>query len=118
MMAPPVTVTQRERTPVARSQEVRLAVPAATPHRPDRMDHVARGEAEPGRELRVAGRAAPQRLAGVEQGGARGPVDRAVDAAAAEEAPVGGVDDRVDRERRDVGPERLKAGGHRRPGRL
>jgi hypothetical protein len=39
-------------------------------------------------------------------------VDRPVDAATAQQALVGGVDDRVDRELRDVGLEGLHVVGH------
>jgi hypothetical protein len=37
-----------------------------------------------------------------------GAMDGAVDPAAAEQRPVGGVDDRIDRERRDVGDHDLE----------
>jgi hypothetical protein len=39
-------------------------------------------------------------------------VDRAVNAATAEQRCVGGIDDRIDRERRDVGLDGAEQDGH------
>jgi len=52
-----------ERAPVARSQQRRLAAPAAVPHGTDGMDHVARLQPMAACDLRLACRAAAQRFA-------------------------------------------------------
>ncbi len=54
-------------------------------------------------DLGAAGRAAAERAAFVQQVGSGGAMDGAVDAAAAEQRAVGGVDDGVDVKRGDVG---------------
>jgi hypothetical protein len=72
------------------------------------MNHVRRRQPESRRDARFAGRAADTRrdlrnraARGQELGPGRA-VDRAVDAAPAEQRLVRGVDDRIERERRDV----------------
>jgi hypothetical protein len=74
-----------DRTAIARGEQCGLAAATAVPHRADRVDHVAGRQAEAGRDPGVAGRAAAERTAGREQLGAGRAVDRAVDAAAAEQ---------------------------------
>src|SRR6185312_7055766 len=98
-----VLARELERAPVAAREERRLAGGAAAPDGPDRVDHEARRQAEAWCDLRVADRAAAQLAAGVEERGSRRPVDGAVDTAAAQQRRIGGVDDRVDGERGDVG---------------
>ena len=72
------------------------------PDRSDRVHDEAGGQCESRRQLGVAGRAAAQRPArGVELRPGRRE-DRAAHAAAPGEGGVGRVDDRVDRQRRDV----------------
>src|SRR5581483_12083980 len=74
----------------------------AAPHRTDGVNHVARAQAEAGRHLGVAGLAAAERAARLEQFAPGRAMDRAVHAAAAEQRRVGGVDDGVDVQRRQV----------------
>ena len=74
-----------QRPPVARREQVGLAGGAAAPHRTDGVDHPARRQGEAGRRLGVAGGAAAELAAGVEQLRAGGTVDRPVDSAAAEQ---------------------------------
>ena len=66
------------------------------------MDHPPGGQPVPGRRLGVARVAPTEAAALLEQRRTRGPVDGAVDAAAAQQGGVGGIDDGVDLERRDV----------------
>src|SRR5689334_16828563 len=73
---------ERERLLVATAQERGLTARAAAPDGPDGVDHVAREQAEPGRDARVARRAASDLSAGLEQLAAGRAVDRAVHAAA------------------------------------
>ena len=94
---------EREARSIARGEQFRLAVAAAVPDRADRVDHVARRQAVAARDSRLAGRAAAERAAFGEQFRSGGAVNRAIDAAAAQQRRVRRVDDRVDVERRDVG---------------
>ena len=71
--------------PVARRQQILFAFAAAVPHRSDRMDHEARRQPVAARDLRVAGVAAAERAAFRQQLRARRAMDRAIDAAAAEQ---------------------------------
>jgi len=63
---------------------------------------VAGREIEARRDLRLARPGAAEGPARLEQPRSGGPMDRAVDSAAAEQGAVGSVDDRVDLEGRDV----------------
>ena len=67
-----------------------------------RLEPISAGEA------RLAGRAAADRAALFKQFWTGPPMDRTIDAAAAEKRLVGCIDDRVDIECRDVGPDDLK----------
>jgi O-acetyl-ADP-ribose deacetylase (regulator of RNase III) len=80
------------------------------------MDDVARRQAEPGRDSRLAGRATHagtllrQAKAGGEQFRTSGAMDRAIDAPASEQRLIRRVDDRVDGAiHRAAGPELLAA---------
>src|SRR5262245_3819583 len=73
------------------------------PHRPDRMNDVACGQAISSGDLRGAGVAAVQGAAFLKQLRSGRPVDRAVDASATEERAVCRVDNSVDLKGRDVG---------------
>ena len=101
-----------EATAVAAREEPRFAGVATAPDRPDGVDHEAGGEPEPSRGLGVAERAPVQVAAGVEQFGAGRPVDRAVDAAPAEQRGVGRVDDGVDVLSGDVAERDLQVRAH------
>ena len=78
------------------------------------MDHEAGREVEPAGGLGVTERAAAELPAGLEQPGAGGPVDGAVDAAPTEERRVGRVDDGVDVLGGDVAEHDLEMGPTRR----
>jgi hypothetical protein len=75
---------QVERAPVARREQFRLAVPAAVPYRPDRVNHVLGRQLVTTGDFRVAGRAAAECLAFAQQFAACCAVNRAVDAATAQ----------------------------------
>ena len=95
LRAPPTSATFARLAPV-RLRQLGLALAAAAPDRPHRVDD------EPGRKLAAAGRLGVARFAASEAPALlkdrppAGAVDRTVDAAAAEQARVRGVDDRVD----------------------
>src|SRR5262245_65438126 len=91
-----------ERAAVGRLEQLVLAGIAARPDRADRVDHPASREVARRGRLRVACVAASEAPALREDRRAAGTVDRAVDAAAAEERRVRGVHDRVDLLPRDV----------------
>src|SRR5581483_8663100 len=101
-----------QRMTVAVGQQAILAVVAAAPDRPHGVDDDPRGQPEPWRRLRLSGLAPTEQSAGMDQLGPRGAVDRAVDAASAQQRGIGGVDDRVYGERRDVGANDRQSGGH------
>ena len=87
---------------VAAGQQLGLAVLPVAPARARRVDNVARRQAVAAGDLRLAGAAAVEAAALVEQAGAGGHVDGAIHPAAAEQRAVGGVDDGVDIRLRDV----------------
>src|ERR1700744_47943 len=72
------------------------------PARTDGMDDMPRRKIVAARDFRIAGFAAAERFAFAQKLLARGTMDRAVDAAAAEQAFVGRIDDCVDIELGDV----------------
>ena|SRR6266849_3062918 len=88
---------------ITRGQQFRFATVAATPYRTDRMDHMPGRQPIAAGDARLAGRTAADLAAFLQQLGPGGAVDRAIDAAAAEESGVGGVDDGVDIELGDIG---------------
>src|SRR5262245_14843671 len=93
---------ERERRAITGRQQIVLALVSAAPHRADRVDDVLGFEAIAARDLGGAGIAAAERAAFGEQVRPGGAMDGAVDAAAAEQRPVGGVDDGPHIERGDV----------------
>jgi len=70
---------------VTRGEELGLSLIAALPDGPDRVDHVARRKLAGRRRLRVAGLAAAEPPALLEDRGTAGSMDCAVDPASAEE---------------------------------
>ena len=100
-----------ERRAIAGRQQLLLALAAAAPHRPDRVDHMLGRQPIAARDLGAAGLAAAERPAFGEQFRSGGAMDGAVDAAAAEQRAVRRIDDRIERKRRDVGNADFKPGG-------
>jgi len=87
-------------------------VPAAHPDRTDGVDHMLCGQPIPRRCLGLSGSAAAEGPALGNELRAGSAVNRAVDASATEQRRVRGVDDRVDRLKRDVSERRFDDRGH------
>jgi hypothetical protein len=86
---------ERDRAVMAAAEQLRLAVLAALPDGADGVDDVLDRQPAGAGDLRVAGVAAAQRAALLQQLRSGGAVDRTVDPPAAAQAGVGRVDDRV-----------------------
>ena len=90
------------RAAIAGGEQIVLAEGAAVPHRPNRVDHM------PGLEPIALGDLGVTRLATVEHSAfghevrPRSTVDRAIDAAPAEQRRIRGVDDGVNAQRGDI----------------
>ena len=93
---------QFERAAIAAREQLRFPMSAAPPYRADRVNHVAGRQAMALGDLGIAGRTAAERAALAQEIGPRLAMDRAVDAAAAKKRCVRRVDDRIDRQYRDV----------------
>ena len=91
-----------KRPAIASRQRVILARAAAVPYRADGVDHMFCRQTVPAGNFGIACLAPMELPAFGEQSRPRRPVDRAVDAAAAEKRDICRVHDRVDRQRRDV----------------
>jgi hypothetical protein len=94
---------QIERRPVTAGEHRLFVCGAAVPHRADRVDDVLCLQLMAVGDLGAAGGAAAERATFLQQSRPGGAMDGAVHAAAAEQRAVGGVDDRVNVERGDVG---------------
>jgi hypothetical protein len=89
-------------------KRVVFTLAAAAPDRTDSMDHMpCRQLMTPG-DFGVAGFAATERTAFCQQIWSRRAVDRAVDATAAKQRGVGGVDNGIDAQAGDVGDDDLQ----------
>ena len=88
---------------IARRQRLILATAAAIPDRTDGMNHMPRRKPVTTGDPRVAGPAAVERTAFGQQPGPGRAMDGAIDATAAEQGTVGGVDDGVNAKRGEVG---------------
>ena len=84
-----------QRAAIARGQRLVFAFSAAVPDRSDGMNDMPRRKPVALGDLGVAGFAAMKRAAFGEQLGSCGAMNRAVDAAAAEQRAIRGVDDGV-----------------------
>ena len=94
---------QFDRAAIAGGEQFVFAVAAAIPDRTDGVDHMPRRKPVSAGDLGVARRAAIERAAFGEQFGPGGAMDRAIDAAPAEQRRIRGVDDGVNAQGRDVG---------------
>ncbi len=97
-----------DRAAIAGSQQVRLAVRSPAPNRADGVDDQTRGQLKTRRRAHLARRTSADRAASFRQLGPCSAMNRAVDAPAARELGVGGVDDRVDFQGCDVGDDDFK----------
>jgi len=102
---------------IARCQQFRLAVHATAPDWANGVNDVLGGQPVARGEFCLAGLAASQETALVEQVRSGGTMNRTINATATEERRVRSIDDRVDGERGDVGLKRADGRCHRR-GRL
>ncbi len=91
-----------DRATIARCKREILAMAAAAPDRADGMNHMPRRQTVCQSDFGVAGLAAMQRAAFGEQLRPGRTMDSAINAAAAEQRTIRGVDDGVDAERRDI----------------
>ncbi len=85
---------------------------ATAPDRPHGVDDDPRGQPEPWRRLCLAGLAPTEQSAGVHQLGPSRSMCRTVDAAAAKQRGIGGVDNGVHGKGGDVGANDGQARGH------
>ena len=90
---------------VTRGERGIFAVAALIPNRTDGMNHMPRRQPITSGNLGAAGLAAIQGTAFGEKLRSGGPMDRAIDAPAAEQRGVRRVDDGVNAKRRDVGDD-------------
>ena len=90
-----MALAQFDGAAIARRQRVIFALAAAMPDRADGMNHMPRRQPIPFGDFGVAGLAAIERAAFGQQLGPSRAMDRAIDATAAEQRSVGGVDDGV-----------------------
>jgi hypothetical protein len=88
-------LTEFERAPIAGGQRLVLAAGSAMPHRTYGMNHMSRREQITAGDFRVACRAAAEDAAFGPQLRPGGAMYRTVDASAAEQRTVRGVDDGV-----------------------
>ncbi len=100
---------ERHDIAVAGLQQRVFAAVAAIPDRPDRVDDVASGETVALCQACLAGRATADLAAFLDELGSGGAVDGAIDAAAAKQAFIGGVDDGGDVNTCDVAFLRAQA---------
>jgi hypothetical protein len=91
-----------DRAGVARGKMSIFPAPATMPDRADGMDHMFGLQSVPAGDLGVARLAAAECAAFVKQFGPRCAMDGAVNAAATQQGRIGGVDDGVNAQRRDV----------------
>jgi hypothetical protein len=98
-----VVAAQFDGAAVARSKLRVLVARTTVPDGADSMDYMPRGKQITFGDFGAAGLAAMERAAFGQQFGPGRAMDRTIDAAAAEQRRVGGVDDGVNAQRRDIG---------------
>ena len=96
-------LAQFDRTAIAGGEQIVLAEGAAIPHRPNRVNHMLGRQAIASGDLGVACLAAVEHAALGHELRPRGTMDRAIDAAAAEQRRICRVDDGVNAQAGDVG---------------
>ena|SRR5882762_9143624 len=106
-----VGLAEMKSTAVAGGEQFILVLMAAMPDWSDGMNHVFGGEPVALRDLCVTGLAAIKSLALVIKLRPGGAMDRAIDATAAEKRCIGGVDDRVNAKRGDIGNDDFEPRG-------
>ena len=99
-----------DRGGIAGGKQRVLAMAAAIPYRPDGVDHMLCRQTISAGDLGAAGLAATEGATFGKELRTGRAMDRAVDAASAEERTIRSVDDGVNAEGRDVGDDNLKPG--------
>ena len=94
---------QRQRAAITGSKQFFLVSLAAAPHRPDGMDHMPGFQLVAAGDFRLAGLGAAEASAFGQQFRSGRAMNGAVDATAAQEAAVGGIDDGIHIQGGDVG---------------
>src|ERR687898_255961 len=94
---------QRQRAAIAGSKQFFLVGFAAAPHRPDGVDHMPGFQLVAASDFGLPGLGAAEGSAFGQQFRSGSAMNRAVDATAAQEAAVGGIDDGIDVQGGDVG---------------
>ncbi len=102
--------SHRQGTTVATGEQSLLVASTPMPYRSDRMNHEPGWEVEARGQLGVARFTAIEEAASLEKPRACRAVDRAIDTAAAQQARIGGIDDRVEREARNIALDDLDTG--------
>jgi hypothetical protein len=100
-----VALTYPDGARITRGQRLVLALGTGIPDRADRVNHMPRRQPITGRDLCSAGLAAAQRAAFGNKLRASHAMNRTVDATASEKRAIGGVDDGVNAQCRDVGDD-------------
>jgi hypothetical protein len=98
-------VAELDRAGVTGCKRVIFTLSAAAPDRTDSMDHMPRRQPITPGDFGAAGFAAAERAAFCQQLRSRRAVDGAIDATAAEQRRVGGVDNGIDAQAGDVGDD-------------
>lgn len=92
----------RETRAIAAAQYRAFAGNAAPPNRPDGMDYMSGGQHVAAGQPGFSRRTAPERAAFGQKPRSGCAVDRTIDAATSEQRGIGGIDDRIDRQARDI----------------
>ena len=98
-----------DRAAIAGSEQIILALTAAVPDRPDRVDHMPGRQPVTFGDLGIAGGAATERAAFGKQFWTGAAMDSTINAAAAEQRRIRGVDDGVNAQCGDVGNNDFQA---------
>lgn len=107
-----VLLSQQHAATIGASQKAGLTVTASSPDRPHSMHDIPGLEVVAPCQPRLAGWTAANAAAGGEQVRSGGPMNGPVDAATAKQRRIGGIDDGVHIQRRDVGLDDLDAMRH------
>jgi hypothetical protein len=101
-----------KRTPITGCQQFGFIVVASAPNGAYRMDDEPGGKTVAFSQFSIAGMTAVQLPAFPQKLGSRGTMNSAIDTPAAQEAGIGGINDRIDRERSDIGLFGMNRGRH------
>jgi len=103
-----VGIAELDGAAIAGGQQRILSVASTVPDWPDGMNDMPRGQAVASGDFGTAGLATAEHAAFGKEFGTGRAMDRAVDAASAEQRTIRGVDDGVNAQSRDVGDDDFK----------